>query len=323
MTDPCRIILDVDTGIDDAMAILYALGRPGIALEACTTIYGNTELENATRNTLQILELAGRGDVPVAPGAARPLMKPYVKSAGHIHGEDGLGGIVLDPPKARPLPEHAADLMIRMIRASPGEITLLPVGPITNVAIALTKDPEIARLVRRIVIMGSTIFHPGIPSIPSPMADANFYNDPEAARIVLNCGAPITLVGMDVTMKTMLAEPVMQRIAAAGGRPAKVMMDITRFYLDAYRDQYTTIPGCGMHDPLAVAVAEDPTLVTVEPMQVDIELYGELTRGQVVADRRRTGRTRPNADVCIDVDSARFIDRFVAALVGLQGAGGA
>jgi purine nucleosidase len=314
MADPCRMILDVDTGIDDAMAILYALKRPGIRLEALTTTFGNTDVDTATVNSLRILELAGRGDVPVARGVGRSLVRPYVKAADHVHGGNGLGGIDLPAPKAKPVDETASDLIIRMAKENPGAITLCPVGPITNVALALIRAPEIATLFKEIVVMGSTIFHPGIQGIPTPMADANFYNDPEAAQIVLRSGANIVLVGMDVTMKVLLTAPMREKIARDGGHVGRTMMEIARFYVDSYAAMYPGIAGCGMHDPLAVAIAEDRTLVKTERMCVDMELTGTLTRGQVVADRRRTAAGRENADVCLEVDAERFGDLFVAAL---------
>ena len=315
MIDRCRMILDVDTGIDDALAIFYALHRPGIALEAVTTVFGNIDVAGATRNTLQILELAGRTDLPVAAGAAQSLTRPFVRAAAHIHGANGVGDVILPEPSARPRDEHASDLIIRLARAYPGAITLCPVGPLTNVALALARAPEIATLLRGIVVMGSTLFHPGVPGIPSPMADANFWNDPEAARIVLRSGARITLVGMDVTMQTLLT-PAMTDAIAAAGPTAATMMRIARFYVDAYCRQYPGIAGCALHDPLAVAVAEDASLVTTDAMQVDVELAGELTRGQLVADRRRTGATRPNAQVCVAVDVPRFTRRFTDAMRG-------
>jgi purine nucleosidase len=314
MADPCRMILDVDTGIDDAMAILYALKRRGIRLEALTTTFGNTDVDTATVNSLRILELAGRGDVPVARGVGRSLVRPYVKAADHVHGGNGLGGIDLPAPKAKPVDETASDLIIRMAKENPGAITLCPVGPITNVALALIRAPEIATLFKEIVVMGSTIFHPGIQGIPTPMADANFYNDPEAAQIVLRSGANIVLVGMDVTMKVLLTAPMREKIARDGGHVGRTMMEIARFYVDSYAAMYPGIAGCGMHDPLAVAIAEDRTLVKTERMCVDMELTGTLTRGQVVADRRRTAAGRENADVCLEVDAERFGDLFVAAL---------
>jgi inosine-uridine nucleoside N-ribohydrolase len=316
MTDLCRMILDVDTGIDDAMAILYALNRPGIRLEACTTTFGNTDVDTATRNTLSILELAGRGDVPVARGSARSLVRSFVKSANHVHGENGLGGISLPEPSAAPVGEHAADLIIRMARENPGAITLCPVGPLTNIALALTRAPDIADLLKEIVVMGSTIFQPGIQGIPTPLADANFWNDAEAAQIVLRSGAKVTLVGMDVTMKVLLTRAMREEIAS-GGRAGATMMRIAGFYVNSYETMYPGIAGCGLHDPLAAAIAEDRSLATIERMCVDVELAGQLTRGQTVADRRRTAKGRENADVCLDVDVGSFRERFVAALKGV------
>jgi purine nucleosidase len=298
------------------MAILYALNRPGIRLEACTTTFGNTDVDTATSNTLRILELAGRGDVPVARGSARSLMRPFVKAADHVHGANGLGGVNLPEPSAQPTGEHAADLIIRMARENPGAITLCPVGPITNVALALTRAPEIAVLLKEIVVMGSTIFHPGIQGIPTPLADANFWNDAEAAQIVVRSGAKVTLVGMDVTMKVLLTRPMREAIAA-GGHVGATMMKIADFYVSSYEKMYPGIAGCGLHDPLAVAIAEDRSLATIERMCVDIELAGALTRGQTVADRRRTAQGRENVDVCMDVDIGRFGERFVAALAGV------
>jgi purine nucleosidase len=310
------MILDVDTGIDDAMAILYALRRPGIRLEALTTTFGNTDVDTATRNTLAVLELAGRDDVPVARGPGRSLLKPFVAGADHVHGVNGLGQVELPEPRRQPLAESAPDLMARMAREFPGEITIAAVGPITNVALALAKTPELARLVKRIVVMGSTIFHPGIHGIASAMADANFWNDPEAAQIVLRSAAPITLVGMDVTMKVLLTGAMRATIAAEGGPVGAKMMEIAQFYVNAYARMYPGIDGCGLHDPLAVAIAEDPTLARMERMCVDVELAGALTRGQVVADRRRTAEPRTNADVCVDVDIGAFSRRFVQAFTG-------
>jgi purine nucleosidase len=319
MADLCRMILDVDTGVDDAMAILYALNRPGIRLEALTTTFGNTDVDTATANTLRILELAGRDDIPVARGPGRSLLKPFVKGAEHVHGRNGLGDIVLPDPKGKAVAEHASDLMIRMARENPGEITLCPVGPITNVAIALAKAPDIAPLFKEIVVMGSTLYHPGIQGIPTSMADANFWNDPEAAQIVLRSGAKIALVGMDVTMKAPLTKSMREEIARQGGQVGATMMKIADFYVRSYQTMYPGIDGCGLHDPLAVAIAEDPTLATVERMCVDIELSGALTRGATIADQRRSvAPERRNANVCLKVDGERFSRRFVDALKGFR-----
>lgn len=315
MPKQCRIILDVDTGIDDAMAILYAVNRPGITLEALTTTYGNIDVAAATRNSLQILEAAGCPEIPVASGASRALTRPFNKLGSRIHGANGIGNVDLPAPKAKALDIWAPDFIIELVRASPGELTLVPVGPMTNVAHALMKAPDIAEKLAGIVLMGGTIWHPGVPGIPSPVADANFFNDPEAARIVLKSGAKITMVGMDVTMKTKLTAPMMDDIATRGGPAADIVMQAARFYLAAYQAQYPDITYCALHDPLAVAVAEDPSIVSLEAMQVDVECVGELTRGQVIPDRRRTGTTVPNAEVAIAVEAEKFEALFVETMV--------
>lgn len=315
MPKQCRMILDVDTGIDDAMAILYAVNRHGVTLEALTTTYGNIDVASATRNSLQILEAAGHSDVPVAAGASRALTRPFTKRGSRIHGANGIGNVELPAPKASARDIWGPDLIIDLVRANPGELTLVPVGPMTNVAHALMKAPDIAEKLAGIVLMGGTIWHPGVPGIPSPVADANFFNDPEAARIVVKSGAKVTMVGMDVTMKTKLTAPMMDDIATRGGPAAGIVMEAARFYLAAYQAQYPDITYCALHDPLAVAVAEDPSIVSLEAMQIDVECVGELTRGQVIPDRRRTGTTVPNAEVAIGVDAEKFEALFVETMV--------
>ena len=194
----------------------------------------------------------------------------------------------LPAPSIRPVDEHAMDLIIRLVKQAPGEITVCAVGPLTNLALALTKAPEIATLARKIVMIGSTLFRPGILGARSPMVDANVNNDPEAARIVLNAGADLVLVGMDVTRRALLTEDDMREIVDKGDDAAKTLMKITQFYLAAYKQRQPHFGGCPLSDPLAVAVCEDPSLVMTERMFVDVELHGELSRGQVIPDRRHT-----------------------------------
>jgi len=310
-----RIILDTDPGIDDALALLFALRRPGIAVEAVTTVFGNADIDTTTTNAIRLLDLCGRPDIPVAQGAGRSLTRPFVRKANHIHGSDGLGEVALPPASRRPLDESASELLIRLARANPRALTLVPVGPLTNVALALLRAPDIAPLFERIVVMGGSLHHPGIPGIPSPMADANFWNDPEAARIVLQSGARVEVVGMDVTMRTLFTPAMMDDLEAAGDAATRATMAMSRFYFEAYRRQYPEIAGCALHDPLAVAVAENPSLVTMEPMACDVECMGEITRGQLIADRRRTAVPRSaNASVALDVDAPRFLACFLSAL---------
>jgi purine nucleosidase len=316
VSEPCRMIMDVDPGIDDAMAIFYAVRRPGIRLEALTTTFGNTDTAISTENALRILELLARPDIPVAKGVSRSLIHPYVRRADHVHGKNAIGDVELQPPKIKATDEHASDLIIRMAKENPGEITLCAVGPVTNVALALTKAPETAKLLRKIVLMGSTIFHPGILGPAAPMVDANFANDPEAAHIVLRAGASVTLVGMDVTMTILFSTDMVDEVHREGDDAARTLMRMAEFYVNAYKTMYPGIAGCGLHDPLAVAIAEDPSLARTERMFVDVELHGEFTRGQTVADRRRTAVPLHNADVCMEVDRAQFVTDFLAAIKG-------
>lgn len=317
-----RIILDVDTGVDDSMAIMYALGRPDIELEACTTVYGNTEVENATANTLALLHECGRGDIPVAQGVGRPLMRPFVKWAAQVHGENGIGGVMLPTPPNRAVKEHAVDLIIRMAHENPGELSLLPVSPLTNIALAFSQDPSIAKLYKQVVIMGSNLTFPGVMGVKSRMVDANFYNDPEAAQIVLKSGANIILVGVDVTGRVRLDRANLDHIAAEGRRPAKTLVDIIEFYYNFYMgvDQHRPahLPrGAGMHDPMAVAIAEDPSLARMEALHADVELQGEWTRGQLVPDRRPIAGQKPNVRICTEFAGDEFINRFRTAVTSI------
>jgi purine nucleosidase len=310
------MIIDVDPGIDDAMAIFYAIRRPGIILEALTTTFGNTDTAIATENALRVLELLDRPDIPVAKGVGRSFIHPYIRRADHVHGSNAIGDIELPEPKIRPTDEHASDLIVRMAKENPGQITLCSVGPVTNLALAIARAPETAKLLRKVVIMGSTIFHPGIHGPKAPMVDANFANDPEAAHIVLGSGANIALVGMDVTMTTLLSTEMIDEVVREGDAAAKTLMRMAEFYVKAYENMHPGIAGCSLHDPLAVAVAEDPTLAKTERMFVDVELHGELTRGQTIADRRLTAAPLHNAEVCMDIDRKRFERSFLAAIKG-------
>lgn len=314
MSKQCRIVLDVDTGIDDALAILYALGRPGITLEALTTTYGNTDVDTATRNSLQLLELAGRGDIPVARGVSRPLTQPFNGGAPHVHGDNGFGGVEMPRPTGEAIDIWGPDLLIELARKNPGELMILAVSPMTNVAQALMKAPDIATKLRKIVMMGSTLNHPGIGGVVPPMVDANFHNDPEAARIVLQSGAALVAVGMDVTMHAKLTASDIEAIEKRGGPAAKAAMQASRFYLAAYERMYPGTNYCGLHDPLAVALAELPELGTYETMSADIECAGTLTRGQMLPDRRPSVSTDQMVDVTMDVNFDEFSALFADAV---------
>lgn len=314
MSKPLRIILDVDTGVDDALAILYAVGREEIELEALTTIYGNIDVDTATRNSLQLLDLAGRGDIPVARGVSRPLTQPFNGGVPSIHGSNGFGDFDMPPTKNQAVDMWGPDLIIELVRRNPGEITLLAVSPMTNVAQALMKAPDIATKLSAIVMMGSNLAHPGIGGVAPPMVDANFHNDPEAARIIFQSGAKLVAVGMDVTMNAKLHADDIDAIAAKSGPAGKAAMAASRFYLDAYKRMYPGTDYCCLHDPLAVALAESPKLASYETLSADIECTGTLTRGQMMPDRRNSAPASGMVDVAKDADYQTFYERFAAAI---------
>ncbi|MCL5074345.1 MAG: nucleoside hydrolase [Chloroflexi bacterium] len=305
-----RVILDVDTGIDDAMAILLALRSRQLAIEAITTVAGNTIIEQVTENTLKVLELAGADDIPVAKGASRPLVRP-LHLGRHVHGEDGLGNTNLPQPKLRPLSEHAVDLLISRVMASPGEITLITSGTMTNLALALLKEPRLAKEVKEVFLMGGAVARPGNVT---PVAEANIWRDPEAAKIVFHSGMPLTMVGLDVTMKAILTPDHLEPIRSVPSPVNDFVLALLQHYMGSYR-RSSGLSGCPLHDPMTVAVAIDRTLVTTADLAVEVETSGEFTSGQTVADRRKRREfPPPNVKVCLDVDAERFLRFFVNTL---------
>lgn len=311
-----RMILDVDTGIDDALALLYAVKSPEIQLEGITTVFGNVSVEQATMNTLQVLELAeAPADIPVAMGAGSPLFREWLGPVVHIHGDNGLGGFKLPAPTREPIEEHAADFMIRKINEHPHELTLVFVGRLTNLAIALAKDHTIAYQVKRLVLMGGAL---RVPGNVTPVAEANIWGDPEAAHRVFESGMPITMVGLDVTMETFISESHVEQLkrqAPASAEPMVSFVDhILKYYFSAY-EKHNGFYGSPLHDPMAVAVAVDPTLVETEEHLIKIETKGKLSAGATIGDLRRA-QDVTNASVCVDVDSERFIQLFISTLAG-------
>lgn len=307
-----RIVMDVDTGVDDALALFYAARRPGVKLEAVTTLFGNVDVGLTTLNTLKILELAGLPDVPVVAGAAQALVRPPRQQERYVHGRNGLGDVELPHPRQQPRPGHAAAYLSQLARANPGELTLVATGPLTNLALCFMQDPEAARLFKRVVIMGGAVLAPGNVTA---VAEANIWNDPEAARILFASGARITLVGLDVTMQVLLS-PAMADQLGARGPVSQVMMQITKPYIAIYQMWSPGIAGCALHDPLAVAVAEEPDLVRTESMYLQVETGDGLCRGQTFADRRAMPGIIPNVDVCVAVDREAFQARFAAIFKG-------
>jgi purine nucleosidase len=311
------LILDVDTGIDDAFGLLYALSRPDVRLLGVSAVAGNVSLAKAARNTRAVMALAGRGDIPVWSGAAAPLLG-QVGDASDIHGESGLGSAVLPEPPPASYTPHAVDALLEAARAHAGELIVVATGPLTNIALAVARDPEWPRRLRRFVLMGGAF---AVGGNVTAAAEFNIWHDPEAARMVLRAfaeagAAPAILVGLDVTRQTLLTESELQdlatRLAETPRGPA-----LTGFLSDAARHYFELMESRGrpralvMHDPLAVAVALDPSLVVTRALPVDVETRGELTRGQTVADfRGAEGRL----GMALEVDAPRFRADYLAAI---------
>ena len=298
---PRKIILDCDPGHDDAIAILLAHGNPHIELLAVTTVVGNQTLEKVTRNALAVAEIAGIVGVPFAAGCPRPLVRT-IEVAADIHGESGMDGPEL-PESSRELDgRHAVDLIIDTIMASePGEITLVPTGGLTNIALAARKEPRIVSRVREVVLMGGG-FHVGNWSAT---AEFNIIIDPEAAHIVFNESWPLTMVGLDLTHQALATPEVRARIEAIGTAPSRFVGELLDFFASTYLEaQGFTHPP--VHDPCAVAYVIDPSVMTVRKTPLDVELTGTLTLGMTVADFRSPPPADCTTQVAVDLDTEKF-----------------
>ncbi|MFH5776432.1 nucleoside hydrolase [Paracoccus sp. NGMCC 1.201697] len=264
-----KLLIDTDPGIDDAMAIIFAARHPRIELVGLTTVFGNVPVEIATRNALALVEHCGL-DIPVAQGAAHPLVLPPFTPPAHIHGAQGFGHLPAAQPSRRAVDETAAELMARLARENPGQITLCPIGPITNVAEALRLDPDFARNIGRIVLMGGALDAPGNIT---PHAEANTYHDPHALEEVLGSGADIQLIGLDVTMRAQLGAADFHALAEAAPHDGGFLNGMAGLYLDFYRS--VGQPGCALHDPMAVIACLHPELFTMEETAMGVVLEGE------------------------------------------------
>jgi len=309
--DRIPVILDCDPGIDDAVALLLAVASPELDLRAVTTVAGNVGLELTTPNALRVLELAGAADVPVAAGCARPLVRS-LRTAAEVHGAHGLGRVELPAPATPSVEAHAIDLIADVVTASERPVTLVAVGPLTNVALLCARHPDVAARLGPVIAMGGGLARGNV----TPAAEFNIWVDPEAAARVLDAGLDLTLVPLDATHQAWLGEDDIERVRSGGplGTTIAAMLD---FYADSCRraDRLVHVP---MHDPLALAVAFRPALVTLERMHVAVECGSPLTRGATIGDR--TGRTglAPNASVAVAADRAAFADMLVERLATLE-----
>jgi purine nucleosidase len=300
------IIFDVDTGIDDAMAMAYALHSPELEVIGFTTCFGNVSVEDATRNTLVVLEKLGK-TVPVYSGANKPLVRKAKEFPKHVHGDDGLGNTFDKEPLAEAEKEDAVDFIINQVKKLPNELTIISVGPLTNLALAVKKAPEIVNLVKEVVIMGGAVYRAGNVT---PYSEANIYADPDAADIVLSSGLPITLVGLDVTMQTLLPHSKLADWRSEGTEAGEFMANMTEFYMGAYETFYPGIGGCALHDPLAVGVAIDASFVKTEKVNVKVILEEEEYGRTVGSDDGE-----PKIAVCVEVEADRFLEHFLKRIL--------
>jgi purine nucleosidase len=320
-----KIIFDTDPGTDDALALMLALNSPELDVRAITVVPGNVTASQGLENALRMVSLANRCNIPVAAGAQHPLFQKLV-TAEFWHGKNGLANVELPASKCKVDSRFGPDLIIQLIHASPHEITLVPVGPLTNIALAIEKDPSIVPLVKEVILMGGSIKGGNV----NAAAEANIYNDPEAAQIVFQAGWRLTMVGLDVGDKVLLSPKYLEQLGQTHG-PVNDFIYAAAKYLINLSAQFGS-PGTPMYDPMAVGVAIDATLVKAPEMHVDIETRGEFTRGETVANRNGyvernvlhgdryviegVDKVTPNARVCVDVEADRFLQLFVSRIEG-------
>jgi purine nucleosidase len=316
-TIPRKIVLDCDPGHDDAVALLLAAANPAIDLVAVTTVGGNQTIEKVTHNARSTATLIGLTGVPIAAGCGRPLVRTLEVAPG-IHGETGLDGVDLPEPTVELDTRHAVDLIVDTVMShAPGEITLVPTGPLTNIALAARKEPRIAERVREVVLMGGG-YHTGNWS---PVAEFNIKVDPEAAHIVFHEPWPVTMVGLDLTHQALATRSVEDRIRALDTPVSEFVLGLFEFFRHAYR-QAQGFDDPPVHDPCAVAYLIDPSVVATHKVPLDIELHGGLTLGMTVADFRAPAPADCHTQVATTLDDAKFWDLVVDAIdtLGRSGA---
>ncbi|MGC8633760.1 MAG: nucleoside hydrolase [Candidatus Limnocylindrales bacterium] len=306
------IILDCDPGLDDAFAILLAAASPAIDLRAITTVAGNHTVDRMTLNARRICSVAGIRGVPIAQGCERPLVRQQIVGS-DIHGESGLDGPAFGPPTVPTDPRHAVDLIVELLLASDGEITLVPIGPLTNIATAMRREPRILPKIRHISLMGGAW---GLGN-RTPAAEFNILADPEAARIVFESGVPIAMCGLELTHQVVATPEIIERITALRTPVSEMAAAMLRFYASTTARRRRSF-GPALHDPTAVAWVIDPTLFEAEPMHVDVETHAEFSCGRTLVDVDDVLGLPKNAIVATRIDAARFWDLLIEALASYR-----
>ncbi|MFG2983846.1 nucleoside hydrolase [Streptomyces sp. NPDC048258] len=308
---PVPIIIDCDPGHDDALAIMLAAGDPAVDLLAITTVAGNQTLAKTTLNARRVCTVAGITGVPIAAGCDRPLLQPLVV-ADDVHGESGLDGPRFPEPTVDAVPGHAVDLIHRILTTHPEPVTLVPTAPLTNIALLLTRYPDVVPHIREIVLMGGSTERGN----RTPAAEFNIRTDPEAADIVFRSGVPITMCGLNATHQALATPEVLARFEGLGTDLGRVCAELMTFFASTYRRLWG-FPSPPLHDPVAVARVIDPDIVRCVPAGVVVELRGQYTRGATVVDLHRSLDLPENAQVAVAVEAGLFWDRMLAAVAAL------
>jgi pyrimidine-specific ribonucleoside hydrolase len=313
VTGPLPLVIDTDPGIDDAVAILLALASPEVDLRLVTTVHGNVDLAQTTENALRVLHLAGRSDIPVAAGARDSLVFPAPQRAGHVHGQAGLGGVELPPSPVGPDPRPAVVALADLLTTSPVPVTVAAIGPLTNLALLLGAFPDAAARIGRLVVMGGSFARGGNVTAA---AEFNMWSDPEAAQAVLSAGLPTVLVGLDVTLPTVLTAADIARFAGAGPIAERAAA-ILALYVDYARTAYGT-DGVVVHDALALTEAILPGTLGTVSRSVVVDTSLGPGRGQTLVDRRTVAAAPGAVEVAETVDSAAAVEFLVTRLASLD-----
>lgn len=311
-----KLILDLDTGIDDALAISYALGSPEVDLIGIVGTYGNVLLQQGIRNDLAITDLLGHPEVKVYQGLPHALKKDSFEVqpvSAFIHGQNGIGETAIPDSDREPENESGIDFIIDAVKTYGKDLVYVPTGPQTNLAAAIRKAPEIVSQIGKVVLMGGALT---VPGNVSAWAEANISQDPDAADEVFRSGVPATMVGLDVTLQTLLTRKETEQWRQLGNAAGRFLADMTDFYIKAYETTAPGLGGCGLHDPLAVGVAVDPTLVATLPINMQTDVEG-ATRGRTIGDPDKLNDPRKTMQVAVGVDAPRFLSEFMTRITNV------
>lgn len=311
-----KLILDLDTGIDDTLAIAYALGSPEVELIGIVGTYGNVLLKQGVRNDLAITDLLGHPEVKVYAGLPHALKKDsfeVLPVSAFIHGDNGIGNVSIPDSSRSVESESGVDFIIDAVKTYAKDLIYVPTGPQTNLAAAIKKAPEIVNEIGKVVLMGGALT---VPGNVSPWSEANISQDPDAANDVFRSGIPATMVGLDVTLQTLLTYKETQQWRDLDTPAGRFLADVTDFYIKAYETTAPGLGGCGLHDPLAVGVAVDPTLVTTLPINMQVDVEG-ATRGRTIGDGERLNDPQKTMQVAVGVDVQRFLSEFMTRITSV------